>query len=182
MAYAGSIGKQALRVEARVRRADLPAADLEAAGTLLLSALRPLLSGRIAAYASTGAEPGTTALLEAVDDVLLPVLRADGDLDWARYEGELVRGLRGTWQPPGSPLGCDAVAGCTVVVVPALGVDRAGTRLGQGGGSYDRALQRTTAYLVAALHDGELHDRLPAEPHDRPVDAVVTPSLGLLRL
>jgi len=177
-----SIGKQALRVEACGRRAGLRAADLEAAGRLLPVALRPLLAGRVAAYASTGAEPGTAPLLDALDDVLLPVLRADGDLDWARYEGELVEGLRGTRQPPGARLGCDAVAGCTVVVVPALGVDRAGTRLGRGGGSYDRALGRTTSYVVAALHDGELHDRLPVEPHDRPVDAVVMPSLGLVRL
>jgi len=177
-----SIGKQALRVEARTRRAGLPAADLEAAGSLLLGALRPLLAGRVAAYASTGAEPSTAPLLAALDDVLLPVLLADGDLDWARYEGELVEGRRGTREPPGARLGRDATAGCTLVLVPALGVDRVGTRLGRGGGSYDRALRRTTAYVVAALHDGELHELLPVEAHDRPVDAVVLPSLGLVRL
>lgn len=177
-----SMSKQSLRVQARARRATLGAADLQAAAGALLEALRPLLTGRLAAYASTADEPGTTPLLGACDDVLLPVLLADGELDWARYEGELVQGLRGTRQPPGPVLGRDAVADCALVVVPALGVDRAGTRLGRGGGSYDRALVRTTAYVVAALHDGELHAVLPVEPHDRAVDAAVLPSRGLVRL
>jgi 5-formyltetrahydrofolate cyclo-ligase len=65
-------------------------------------------------------------------------------------------------------------------VVPALAVDHRGARLGRGGGYYDRALShaRPDATLVAVLFDDELVDHLPAEPHDRPVDAVVTPSAG----
>ena len=35
---------------------------------------------------------------------------------------------------------------------------------------------------LALLHDGELLDEVPAEPHDRPVNAVVTPSGGLVVL
>ena len=75
----------------------------------------------------------------------------------------------------------DAVARADLVVVPALAVDRYGFRLGRGGGSYDRALARVSAstLTVALLHDGELLDRLPAEPHDRPVRAVVTPGGGV---
>lgn len=177
-----TIGKQAQRLQALQRRAGLTAAQRAASATALLAAVRPLATGRVAAYASSGTEPGTAPLLTALPDVLLPVLQPDGDLDWARYEGELVEGLRGTLQPPGPLLGRDAVADCRVVVVPALAVDRAGTRLGRGGGSYDRALVRTGAYAVAALHEGELHVSLPVEPHDRPVDAAVLPDRGLVRL
>ena len=79
-------------------------------------------------------------------------------------------------------LGRDAIAGCDLVLVPALLVDRSGTRLGKGGGCYDRALSRTTGLTVALLHDHELVDVLPAEPHDVRVDAVATPSLGVVRL
>ena len=50
-----------------------------------------------------------------------------------------------------------------------------GVRLGRGGGSYDRALARATGLVVALLHDGELLDRLPREPHDLPVHAVALP-------
>lgn len=174
------IGKAGLRQEAQARRAGLE--DRGRAAIALVDALIPLATGRVAAYASTGTEPGTGPLLAALGEVLLPVLLPDGDLDWALHEGELVDGLRGTRQPPGRPLGRDALADCALVVVPALGVDRRGTRLGKGRGCYDRALVRTAALTVAALHDGELHETLPCEPHDRPVDAAVLPGLGLVRL
>jgi 5-formyltetrahydrofolate cyclo-ligase len=64
--------------------------------------------------------------------------------------------------------------------MPALSVDRAGVRLGRGGGYYDRALlhARPDAVLVALVFDDEFVDELPAEPHDRRVTAVVTPSGG----
>ena len=114
--------------------------------------------------------------------MLLPLLLPDGDLDWAAYDGRLEPGPRGLLQPPGPALGIAAVADCALLVVPALAVDRSGTRLGRGGGSYDRALARATGLAVAALHRGELVDRLPCEPHDRPVHAVVMPGQGLVRL
>ena len=57
---------------------------------------------------------------------------------------------------------------------------RDGVRLGRGGGYYDRALRhaRPGAVLVAVVFDDEFVDGLPAEPHDRRVGAVVTPSGG----
>nr|MDT0658214.1 5-formyltetrahydrofolate cyclo-ligase [Micromonospora sp. DSM 115978] len=114
--------------------------------------------------------------------LLLPVLRADLDLDWAEYAGpdSLVPAGRGMREPTGARLGRWAIARAQLVVVPALAVDRSGIRLGRGGGSYDRALARVSpaALVVAVLHDGELVDHLPARPHDRPVHAVVTPNGG----
>ncbi len=177
-----TIDKATLRRQALLRRAALSAVQRAASGVALASALREWRGARIAAYASIGDEPDTALLLDGHEDVLLPVLLLDGDLDWAAYDGELVDGAHGTREPPGPRLGRDAVADCSLVVVPALGVDRAGTRLGRGGGSYDRALARTTAYVVAALHPGELHDLLPTEVHDQPVDAAVLPDRGLVRL
>jgi 5-formyltetrahydrofolate cyclo-ligase len=71
-----------------------------------------------------------------------------------------------------------------MVVVPAVAVDARGARLGRGGGSYDRALARIApeTLVVALLHDGEVVDELPDEPHDRRVDAVITPGDGLVML
>jgi 5-formyltetrahydrofolate cyclo-ligase len=73
------------------------------------------------------------------------------------------------------------VIGAQAVVVPGLAADRRGMRLGRGGGSYDRVLARTgSAFTVVLLHDGEVVDIVPADPHDRPVAAAATPG-GLIR-
>ncbi len=96
--------------------------------------------------------------------------------------GRLRTAARGLLEPAGPRLGPEALADCDLVLVPALAVDRAGRRLGRGGGSYDRALPRARGLVVAVLHDGELVEQLPAEPHDVAVRAVVTPSGGLMHL
>jgi len=100
----------------------------------------------------------------------------------ARAPG-LVGGPRGLLEPAGPRLGVAGITSAQLVLVPALAVDRRGLRMGRGGGSYDRALSRLPATggppVVALLHDGELVDTVPAEPHDRPVHAAITPRVGL---
>lgn len=181
---AGAVDKAALRRAVLSRRAALPPDERARIGRTAVEVLLPHVRGPVAAYLSVGSEPGTTELLAALagHDVLLPVLLPDDDLDWARADEGVAPGRYGLLQPCGRRLGRDAVADCSLVVVPALSVDRAGNRLGRGGGSYDRALGRTTGQVVALLHDGEAVSALPAQEHDRPVDAYVTPSRGLVRL
>jgi 5-formyltetrahydrofolate cyclo-ligase len=170
----------AARAEAAVR---------EAAARLV----RRLAPAVAAAYAPVGPEPGGPDLPAAVAGalppagrLLLPVLRPDLDLDWAAWApgGPLVPAGRGLREPAGPRLGPAAIAAAAVVFVPAVAVDRRGRRVGRGGGSFDRALARAapTALTVALLHDGELVEELPAEPHDQPVLAVITPAAGLVRL
>jgi 5-formyltetrahydrofolate cyclo-ligase len=73
------------------------------------------------------------------------------------------------------------VTAADVVLLPGLAVDARGMRLGRGGGSYDRVLsrlERAGAHprLVVLLYDTEVVAQVPAEAHDKPVHAVVTPS------
>ena len=58
-----------------------------------------------------------------------------------------------------------------------VAVDPAGGRLGQGGGWYDRVLEhvRPEVPVVALVHEDEVVDEVPREPHDRLVTAYVTP-------
>ena len=67
-----------------------------------------------------------------------------------------------------------------VVLVPLLAVDRSGTRLGQGGGYYDRTLAALRAagpvLAVGVAWDMQQVDRLPADQWDEPLDALATPS------
>jgi 5-formyltetrahydrofolate cyclo-ligase len=183
--------KAALRGRLLAARARLSGRQRTEAGRAIRDALldRPevQMAGTVAAYYSVGAEPDTHGLVFALwkrgTYVLLPILRADGDLDWASYEGpdSLVPGPRGLREPAEPPRGVRAVASADAVLVPALAVDRAGRRLGRGGGSYDRALARVGPLvpLIALLYDDEIVAYVPAERHDVPVRAAVTPRGGI---
>jgi 5-formyltetrahydrofolate cyclo-ligase len=183
--------KAALRARLLAARGELTAEQRTAAGRAIRDALleRPevQMAGTIAAYYSVGAEPDSRGLVYALwkrgSYVLLPLLRPDGDLDWASYEGpdSLVPGPLGLPEPGETPRGPGAVARADAVLVPALAVDRAGNRLGRGGGSYDRALARVGPLvpLIALVYDAELVDDVPAEPHDVKVRATVTPAAGV---
>jgi len=143
----------------------------------------------VAAYVSIGAEPGTSALLDGLvalgKRVVLPVVLPGLDLDWAVYHGPtaLAPARRGLLEPVGPRLGLEAVATADVVLVPGLAVSPTGLRMGQGGGCYDRALGRvpvgTPVWVL--LYDDEVGLDVPAEPHDRSVTGVVSPS-GVTKL
>jgi 5-formyltetrahydrofolate cyclo-ligase len=62
-----------------------------------------------------------------------------------------------------------------VTIVPGLAFTRTGTRLGQGGGYYDRYLQRHPAtYKIGLSFNEQLVDTLPVREHDIHMDEVVT--------
>ncbi len=63
-----------------------------------------------------------------------------------------------------------------VALVPALGVDKSGVRLGKGGGWYDRALLDIDAPIFAVVHFDEVlpKNSLPHESHDLLVDGYIT--------
>jgi 5-formyltetrahydrofolate cyclo-ligase len=167
------------------RRGRAVAADGPAVAARVIELLTTS-SATVCAYVATAGEPPTAHLLDRLTAgghrVLLPVLLPDLDLDWAALspDEDLVPGRFGLHEPAGPRLGPDAVAQADLVVCPGLAGDLAGARLGRGGGSYDRALARTSARSVMLLHDDEVLDAVPAQPHDRPVDVIVTPTRTLV--
>jgi 5-formyltetrahydrofolate cyclo-ligase len=184
-------GKQALRGRIRAERRERPRSarlsDGEALAAVVLEMPEVAAADCVALYASIAGEPETeplrTALRRAGVRVLLPVTQPQDGLDWAEDTGELVPGVGpGGPEPTGPRLGEGGIRAADVVLVPALAVDTLGSRLGQGAGSYDRALQhvRTSVPVVALVNEGELLDAavesVPTEAHDVGVDAVVTPS------
>jgi 5-formyltetrahydrofolate cyclo-ligase len=165
--------KAALRSELLAARRARSAHDLEAARRAIRTQVlaRATGVGTVAAYVPLRTEPGSlellTELAESGATVLVPVTRPDRDLDWT------------SWQPAGvgPPLGGGAVRQAGLVLVPALAVAADGTRLGRGGGWYDRALARCvpgtpTAALIFA---DEVVAELPRDAWDVPVTAAVTP-------
>lgn len=138
----------------------------------------------VCCYLPVGTEPGSPALIDALAGrrVLLPVVTGAAPLDWAVYEGteSLADGPFGLLEPAGPRLGPAAIAQAELILVPALAVDRHGTRLGRGGGHYDRSLPlaRPGTPLVAVVRDDELVAELPMQQHDIRMTAALTPSHG----
>lgn len=124
----------------------------------------------VAAYEAMRTEPPTAATMAALSArgirVIVPITLSDNDLDW-----------REATDDSRMPVGPDAISAAALVLTPGLAVDHVGTRLGRGGGSYDRALSRRgrDCRVVVVLHPGELHAvRLPRDAHDEPVDGMIT--------
>lgn len=167
--------KRALRAQFRAeRRERAPLRDREAdaaaiarAGLAVVDEVGVRAGEWVSTYESIPVEPPTHALVDALRArgirVMVPITLPDLDLDWAEAGTD-------------EPLGKDAVGWCRVVFVPALSLDHAGTRMGQGGGCYDRVLPRSPgARVVALVHPWEVRDGdLPAEPHDLPIPEVIT--------
>lgn len=186
----GERDKHAWRTEISARRAAMtPAEHALEARELAHSIAEMDLPEWVCAYVPVRAEPGSTAMLEALRAagarVLLPVTGPPGPLSWAEYTGSagLRRARFGLLEPAG-PVLADAITLAELILVPALAVDRRGVRLGRGAGYYDRTLAaaRPRARLVAVVRDDELLDRLPEEPHDLRMGWALTPHGGLHRL
>ena len=136
----------------------------------------------IASYLSYGDEPRTDdlneALLRAGKTLVLPRTKADKDLEWISWSGDRtqLRKIGKIYEPMGEPI--TDPASIDVVIIPSLRIDRTGSRLGQGGGSYDRALAKLNAWKIGLVRAGELmHEPLPIEIHDQRVDAAATPNI-----
>lgn len=173
--------KSALRATARARRRALTTAQRRrrslAAAANLLGLEEVRAASAVGLYAPLADEvdpqPAATALRELGVAVVLP--RVTGDhLELVEVDDlrDLRPGFRGVLEPQGAA-GRPEVE---VLVVPGLAFDRRGGRLGQGGGHYDRLLADLPA---ATLRVGlsfacQVVDEVPREPHDEPIDVLVT--------
>lgn len=145
----------------------------------------------VAGYVSMGTEAPTLALLDGLLArglrVLVPRLGRGRDIGFGAYQGSdalraMPRSARGGLRPaePASEtLGPEALATARLVLIPAFAIDLDGSRLGRGGGWYDRALGHCSpaTLKVGVCWDWEFvgrHAAVPHLPHDIAVDAVLT--------
>lgn len=179
--------KRALRAELRGRRRIRTATERETADAALTEQLirltRELGARSLSAYLSRPDEPGTRDFLRWAEAegirVLLPISREDGLLDWAPYDGtDEEQDILGMPTPSSEVLGPIAVNEVDLILVPAACIARDGMRLGWGRGYFDKTLGSMEGGppVYAVIYDDELVDAVPTEPHDQPVDGVVTPA------
>lgn len=173
--------KREIRANLKARR-DALVYDPEVASQLNVQLAELCLANgcsRIACYLPFGNEPDTELFidwaLENKIEVLLPVSKDDGILEWVNYSGETIEGIFGFFEAAGDAVPFEKV---DLLIIPALAIDKSGNRMGKGKGYYDRAMAAIPDLppVVAVVFDDELIENLPIEPHDRKVNAVVTPS------
>lgn len=169
-------GRAAGKAEWRRWAATLPPA-VPSAGRRIVAHLDRFLAGvdgPVLAYVALPDEIPLGAL-DAPPVVVLPRLGDDGAMTLHLDDGVLERHRYGIRQPPAGSLAVEPEE-LSAVLVPGRVFDRRGYRLGRGGGHYDRLVPRLGAGVpvVGVTTDDRIVDRLPREPHDRPMTHLVT--------
>ena len=152
----------------------------------LLAAIGPQLRGRhIAGYCALAEEPDLAAALAALAQrgALIYLPRIDnyrlGRMSFARSDGALHANRYGIAEP-GRSAPTRRASFLDIALLPLVGFDTRGARLGMGGGYYDRAFafrhQGALARprLIGIAFACQQVETLPAAPHDVRLDAVVT--------
>lgn len=179
--------RDALRRQLRDRRRAVPPAQRIAAAEalanhLLGSTLLPS-AGYVAGYWSMDGEIGLHALQLRLPPALiycLPILHRDRSLRFApwRASDPLVTNRYGIPEPDLAPESALSAAQMAMIVLPLVGFDAAGNRLGMGGGWYDRSLAfragNALPLLVGAAFALQRIDALTPQPWDVRLDAVCT--------
>ena len=177
--------KAALRSELRQARkaqvAAMSAAERDEAAEQLARMLEPLLirARIVAGYHAVGSEISVDPALRIVDalgkPVALPSFEAHDSPMVFRASPVSGAGPHGIPQPPPHA----TVLSPDLLLIPLLGIDAAGHRIGQGGGHYDRALpelRASGATLIGVGWTFQLIERpLQPEPWDVPLDGFASP-------
>ena len=178
--------KRAIRREVIERRDAMPPPERAAASERIAGRLVELPeireAGTVMAFWSFGSEVDTAPVLERLERagkrIVLPRVEGEDVVAVIYAVGdEVAAAAFGAMEPTGTAL--VAPDEVDVVITPGVAFDRAGRRVGYGGGFYDRFLPKTREDVaaVAIAFDVQLVDgALPAGAYDRPVDAIVTES------
>ncbi|KAF1073939.1 5-formyltetrahydrofolate cyclo-ligase [Methanogenium sp. MK-MG] len=177
--------KERLRQALRLRRQEITPEQYAARSAEITEHLLKILApfDRILVYSSKPPEADTrpliTALLEEGKHVIVPIIqREDCSLrfSYIRTTDVLVPGTFHVPEPVGNEIPADP-ADIEVALIPLLGFDAGGNRIGYGAGYYDRFLAQhihfPTVGVAFAVQECE---NIPSEPTDQTLDAVVTES------
>ena len=189
--------RQTLRRQLRQTRRSLSADEQLNASIALLSNFKEQLNSidffnktdsteRIALYLSNDGEISPQLLCEFFwqqnIETYLPVVQ-DKKLTFARYSAETI------WQENifgiKEPITTEYLSGneLDIVLLPLVGFDSKGGRLGMGGGFYDRTFANKRAdekpLLIGLAHDCQEVKSLPVEGWDVPLQAIITPKQAI---
>ena len=175
--------KAALRVKAHATRAAIPSATrataAKTAAQHFFDAVSMSPDDIVAGYwkikDEIDCQPIIVRLMDSLQPVCLPVVLGDDQpLSLRLWEphAPLYEAGFGTLAPNEFAPQVEP----DIIIMPLLGFDSAGTRLGYGGGYYDRTLDRLgkKPRLIGLAYAAQELDAIPREPHDVPLDMVIT--------
>jgi len=179
----GMRSKQDIRKQVEAKRKALDAQWLKAASARVVENLQSLevfqSSETVALYMAIAGEVNLDSLFpkcwELGKRTCIPVFNAKTKLyEMAEItpETECFTGHYGIQEPLSPAL--FPMGNVDLVVVPGVAFDREGSRLGRGGGYYDRLLEGFSGASVAVAFDFQILPKIPLEQHDKPVDILVT--------
>jgi 5-formyltetrahydrofolate cyclo-ligase len=182
-----SVAKAALRRAVLLRRDALPGGERALLSARIVTTVLDLRTYQeadvVLAYASFGTELQTDELLRRVladgKTLVLPRVERGG---LGLYEvrdlaGDLASGTWGIREPEPDRCPPADAGGVGFALIPGVAFDRRARRLGYGGGYYDRLLAGGLPEgtpLVSGAFEVQILDEVPTDPHDAPVDVVVT--------
>ncbi len=183
--------KARLRSELRRRRRALGPAEQQAAARAVAGSIALLpawaQARHIALYLAADGEVGTGDLERVGRDtgkqLYLPVIRDDDSLAFALWDTRATLQVNryGIPEPPPASTYREA-RDLDIIVMPLVGWDRRGGRLGMGGGFYDRTLAGVTGPLLVGLaHSCQEVESLPLEAWDARLDYIATEAALLQR-
>jgi 5-formyltetrahydrofolate cyclo-ligase len=164
----------------------------QAINTHLIAWLDSLPQYGVMGYLATRGEADIAPLLDEVERrgraIYLPRVmdKAGGIMQAVNmpvpWREHVERGAYGIWEPSGDIQGKGI--GSAVILVPGVGFDTALTRIGFGGGYYDRFLPRLPAdtVKVGICFALQIIERLPRDEHDVGLDALCTETGFIRRL
>jgi 5-formyltetrahydrofolate cyclo-ligase len=173
--------KETLRRRLLAERAALDAAEVRLASEAVCHHLSnwPIFqrASGVLAYMAFGNEVSLQPLMDAHPEKVwaLPRTLAGGHLSICRYErGRTVSHPFGM-EEPAADVPLVALEAIDLVLVPGVGFDRFGGRVGFGGGCYDRLLPQLAAVRVGVAHTVDLELVIPCEGHDCRMDWLSLP-------
>lgn len=184
------IGKEALRDILRNRRWSLSSEDRMEKSRVICNFIKQLISpeDEVMVYCSKEPEVDTSWLIEQLlhenIPVIVPIIQKNDKslrLSYLDDPSCLVASTFHVPEPMGNEIPADPSA-VTVAIIPMLGFDRGGCRIGYGAGYYDRFLAANRQIRnIGIAYSCLEQDNLPIDENDIMMDIIVTEE-GIIRM
>lgn len=175
--------KKELRLRLKAERSGMSHDEVTLKSAVICEKLSKLLRDKrsVMAYCSSFNEVNVDSLMKALiadgRTVAVPVTdKKTSVITPSAIEGldEIKRGAYGIREPIN--IRKVHIEDMEAIIVPGLGFDRKGTRLGFGKGCYDRFLANYKGLKIGVCYEFQLFDEIPSDEYDVPMDIIVTES------